>query len=259
MCSSDLDSPFLVVVVVSTVFAAGCGFVGALGPRSALVGTVALVTLTIFAGIPEVSSGFIPNALLIGLGGLVQTLVTVVPPLLRDPGLIRKPQDLGPVVPRLREHLISRDPFAQHAVRLAVAILAATSVALIWHTPHSYWIPMTVAWILKPDRHGTVDKVIGRVAGTIIGLLAIAVAVDVLHMGYVGMLVSVAVGCMLTLMFVWANYALAVMGVTILVAALFAPAFASSVGTTLWLRVLDTLIAGALALGASFAWRRRAQ
>ena len=57
----------------------------------------------------------------------------------------------------------------------------------------------------------------------------------------------------------WANYALAVMGVTILVAALFAPAFASSVGTTLWLRVLDTLIAGAIALGASYAWRRRAQ
>lgn len=250
------DTPWL-TLGVSVVVAAVCGFVGALGPRTALIGTLALVTMTIFAGIPEISSGFIPNALLIGLGGLAQTAVTCVPPLLRDPRLVHKPEDFGPVLPRLRAHLSASDPFARHAIRLALAILLSTAIALTWRTPHSYWIPMTVAWITKPDRHGTVDKVVGRVVGTCLGLLLIAFAVDVLGMGRVGMFLSVAVGSMLCLMFVWANYAIAVMGVTILVAALFAPAFAASVSSTLWLRVLDTLIAGAIALLVSIGWRAR--
>jgi hypothetical protein len=47
--------------------------------------------------------------------------------------------------------------------------------------------------------------------------------------------------------------------VTILVAALFAPAFSDAVTATIWMRVLDTLIAGAITLLASFVWRGPSQ
>lgn len=248
------DTPVL-ILIVSVIFAAACGFAGALGQRAALAGTLALVTLTIFAGLPEHAPALIPNALLIGLGGVVQTAVTCLPPLIRRPSDRFAVADAESVVTRLRSALNPQDPFARHAVRLALAILVSTAISLVWQTPHSYWIPMTVAWIAKPDQNGTIDKVLGRIAGTIIGLLLVAVAIDVLHLGDVAMLLSVVVGSVLVLSFVWANYALAVTGVTIFVAALFAPVFDAAVGSTIWLRVLDTLIAGAITVLASFVWK----
>lgn len=250
------DTPML-VLAVSVVIAAACGFAGVLGQRAALAGTLTLVTLTIFAGIPEIGNGFIPNALLIGLGGIVQTAVTCIPPLLFRRESLRKTQDFGAVLPRLRAGMTWSNPFARHSVRLAIALLISTGISVTWTSSHSYWIPMTVAWIAKPDQSGTIDKVLGRIAGTILGLLLVTFAVGGLGMGDIGELLSVVVGSMIVLMFVWANYALAVMGVTILVAALFAPAFADSIGSTVWLRIFDTLLAGAITLLVSFLWKVR--
>lgn len=242
------------IVAMSVVVAALAGLACGIGPRAALIGTVSLVTFTVFAGIPELPSELIPNAALIGLGGIVQTAVTCVPPLLRNPSLVHKPEDRGPVFPRLRTCLHPSDPFVRHALRLALAIGVATAIAQSWHTAHSYWIPMTVAWISKPDVHGTIDKVAGRIVGTLLGLAVVGIAFDVLHLGHVAMILSVAVGCLVTLAFVWANYAVAVMGVTILVGALLAPAFAEALGPTIGLRFLDTLIAAVITVLVSFLW-----
>jgi len=39
---------------------------------------------------------------------------------------------------------------------------------------HQYWIPMTVAWISKPDSTGTRVRVAQRVGGTALAVLVMA-------------------------------------------------------------------------------------
>lgn len=250
------DWPVL-IVAVSCAFAAICGFAGAIGMRASLIGTLALVVLTVFAGTPQVPWDLVPNALLIGLGGVVQTAVTCLPPLIRMPSLIHKPQDDGNVFLRLRMHLHSADPFLRHAVRLALAIGIATILSLMWHRAHAYWIPMTVAWVAKPDQNGTATRVVARIAGTLLGLILVGLVVDQLGISDPGIIITVGVGSMMALAFIWANYAIAVAGVTILVIALFSPAFAGDAGPTLWDRAVDTVVAGIITVLVSFVWPAR--
>jgi uncharacterized membrane protein YccC len=253
--TGDAVSDFRIILFVASAAAALlAGFAGAIGTRASLIGVLSLVVFTIFAGTPEVPWEFVPNALLMGLGGVVQTAVTCIPPLIRNRQLIHKPDDAGFVLPRMREHLHAKDPFVRHAVRLAIAILAATVIEFVIQHPHAYWIPMTVAWVARPDHNGTVSKVAARMIGTLIGLVLVAATIWAFGWSEVGIVLIIGGGSMLALAFIWANYAIAVAGVTTFVIALFS-LIGDPVRATLPIRALDTFIAGVITVAASYIWR----
>ena len=58
----------------------------------------------------------------------------------------------------------------RHAIRLAVCVALAAAVgrAVSWH--RTYWLPMTVAIVLKPDFTATFSRGVLRVTGTLTGL-----------------------------------------------------------------------------------------
>ncbi len=65
--------------------------------------------------------------------------------------------------------------YRAHAVRLAIAYAAATVVAMLvapWF-PNLVATPLTVALLLRPDLAGTEVKVVGRIVGTTLGLVAV--------------------------------------------------------------------------------------
>jgi uncharacterized membrane protein YccC len=95
--------------------------------------------------------------------------------------------------------------------------------------------------------------VLARIAGTVVGVFVVAAVVDGLNLGNVGVIVVVGLGSVIALMFIWAEYAIAVGGVTIFVIALFS-LVGAPVSSTVWLRIIDTLIAGAITIAASFIW-----
>ena len=144
----------------------------------------------------------------------------------------------------------------RHGFRLAVAISIATVVASAGSRPNQYWIPMTVAWMTRPDAGGTVTRVVGRIIGTVGGVLVALVLIDVLGMrpnGYLLALIAGA-GALLALIFIWAEYPLAVVGVTLFVIALLT-LLGESADQSAGLRVVDTLIAGLITVACSFLWR----
>ena len=244
------DWPIL-IVVFSLVAALLAGFAGAIGMRAALIGTLALVVFAIFAGTPEVPWNWLPTALVMGLGGFIQTAVTCLPPLVRNPGLVRKPDDAGSVLPRLKAHLNPADPFFRHAVRLSLAFGFGTVFAMLVNHPHSYWIPMTIAWVARPDQEGTTTRVVARILGTMVGLVLVALAVDEVSASAGWVVLVVTLGGALALAFIWANYAIAVVGVTVFVIALF-ELIGVPVNSALPIRLLDTVIAGVITVAASF-------
>jgi uncharacterized membrane protein YccC len=120
---------------------------------------------------------------------------------------------------RLRQHLVLTDGVFEHAMRLSVAFGVATLVAVAVAAEHSYWLPMTVAWVTKPDLAGTVNRVAMRVVGTIAGLLIFGGIATVTTNPYVLAIVA-ALAAYLLVAYIWANYPIAVVGVTVFVIAL---------------------------------------
>lgn len=242
-------------VLASGVVALGCGIAGVAGPRAALGGVLTLVTFTIFLGAPQLPAAALDNALLAGLGGLVITIVTVAPTVLREPRARLASQVAVPGLwSRIRPQLRLDNPFIRHGIRLSVVIMVATVMAEMSGVEHAYWLPMTIAWVTKPDADGTVGRVAGRLLGTLAGLAVCWALLIMLHVsGYVAAgLCAVAAG--LVIGYIAANYAIAVAAITVLVVVLFSIE-GDPVSSAIDVRLVATVLAAMMTIGASYIWR----
>ncbi|MFM1918341.1 MAG: hypothetical protein RJB01_1856 [Actinomycetota bacterium] len=241
---STVSDHIVAAIAISIPFAFIAGAVGYRGPRAAVAGLLSLVVLTIYSGTPVPLYDAFTNSALMGLGGLAQVAVAVIASIAlgrhRIPTTREQP-------PPWRSLLTVKRNFLIHGVRLAVVIGVATAIseAITW--PHQYWLPMTVAWMSKPDRDGTVVRVIHRVAGTILGVIIIAGVDYVFSPGLWGFFAMSMIGASIAVSFIWVHYASAVVGVTIWVIGLFA-LLSDPVAESLILRIVLTLGAAALVI-----------
>jgi uncharacterized membrane protein YccC len=158
---------------------------------------------------------------------------------------------------RLRAHLRWKDPFLRHAVRLSIVFGIAVAMTYLLRLPHVYWIPMTVAWVSRPDMSGTVSRIASRIAGTVVGVLICYLLLEVVGIRspwLLGGLVLAATWISLT--FLWSNYAVAVAGITTLVLTLFVSA-GDDPGEDVTLRAALTILAGVMVLAAALIWPTR--
>lgn len=230
-----------------------CGFVGAAGPRAALAGVLTLVMFIIFSGGPDSERLVLVSTLLVGLGGVVMTAVTVLPHLLERETRQLHIAPEASLRERLRGSWSLDNNFVRHGVRLAIVVTAATIASDITTYPHDYWLPMTIAWVTKPDVNGTATKIIARIAGTIVGVLITVLAVDLIGMSPEGIAFAVGVAALVAVAFLQANYAIAVAGITFIVIGLFT-FDGDPVGSTIVLRIVLTILAGVLAFAGFFIW-----
>ena len=131
--------------------------------------------------------------------------------------IVSPPRTSEPVIPRLRAHLHWSDAVSEHALRLTIAFGGATLASVIIDVPHAYWLPLTVAWIAKPDLANTVSRVTMRIAGTMVGLILVsAILVIAGELPGEAIILTVTVGFTgaLVLAYLNANYPLAVIGIT---------------------------------------------
>ena len=236
------------------IVAAACGFAGAIGPRAMLVGVLALVVFAIYAGSPDTGKGAIEAGALVGLGGLIQMAALLAPVLVRNRGLLRgREEDLPSIRTRLMSHAQQRDDFARHGVRLAIAMTIATAIGHVSGWPHQYWIPMTVAWLSRPDTSGMSTRVLSRVAGTLIGTMVAIAIIDGLHVSGYGLAVVVGLGSLVLLVYIAADYTIAVIGITVVVLSLFSLA-GETIGATAPSRIASTIVAAIIVVAVSAAW-----
>ncbi len=244
-------------LLVVAVLAAGCGFVGVTGPRSAVIGVLTLVVYAVFVGTPDSHLTALETGALVALGAMVQVVVVVTPVLITNPRAFRGAEvHLGSLRSRLMQHLNTDDDFFRHGVRLALAMAVASLVGHASGLPHQYWIPMTVAWISRPDRSGTTERVLSRVLGTLAGVALSIIIIEGLDVQPYGIAVLVGIGSFVMLAFIWANYSIAVVGITLMMIALFT-LVGDPVGSTALSRAFATLIAGVIAMLAALTWPAR--
>ncbi len=153
----------------------------------------------------------------------------------------------------LRANLTMRSAAFRHALRLAVCVGVGDALGRSFDWQRSYWIPMTIAIILKPDFLSTFSRGVLRLAGTFFGLI---VATVLYHLLPPGTLTDVVFVGAFTLMLRWvgpANYGVFVVAVSGLVVALIANS-GTPPRQVIPLRALNTLIGGSLALLAYAVW-----
>ncbi len=230
-----------------------CGLIGVASIPAMTTGVLTLVIFTIFSGSPIDLFEWKANTVLMLLGGCI--MITAVAVEFGVRFLIKRIPDTDDKSygesfwERSRVHFHWTDPFILHSIRLPIVIIIATTLEELLTFPHSYWIPMTVAWISKPDLDGTVDKVTRRVVGTLFGVVFAGTLIATTPYSSVFALIMVGIASYLVLAFLTPNYAVTTAGITVFVFFLFRIVGFPMAGS-ITARVLSTLIAAALVLTA---------
>lgn len=141
----------------------------------------------------------------------------------------------------------------RHAVRSAVALSLALALSRLLKLPHGYWLPMTVAIVLRPDFAATFNFGLLRVVGTVLGLLLTTALLRVIpdqpwaHLALMGGL------CMAFRYLATAHYGIAVAALTGTVVVLLSFEGVDP-GVAVLDRVINTALGSGLALLAYVLW-----
>jgi uncharacterized membrane protein YccC len=135
----------------------------------------------------------------------------------RNPPWLR----LTGVLATLRANLSLQSAACRHAIRLAVCIAAGDALGRSLGFHRAYWLPMTIAIVLKPDFTATFSRGLLRLTGTFLGL-ALSTALFHVLPNVFGIKVAVFAALMFVLRaFGGANYGIFVTAVTALIVVLF--------------------------------------
>jgi uncharacterized membrane protein YccC len=153
----------------------------------------------------------------------------------------------------LRANLDLRSAVCRHAIRMSLTVAAAEWIerGIGWH--RAYWLPMTVAVVLKPDFTSTFSRGVLRLLGTLFGLLLATSLFVLLPSSAVTQMLVVGVFTFFLRYWGPANYGIFSMSVSGLVVFLIA-ALGSPPGETVAARAVNTLAGGLLALVAYAIW-----
>ena len=141
----------------------------------------------------------------------------------------------------------------RHAVRLSLCVGLGDLLARMSHWQRSYWLPMTVAIVLKPDFSATFSRGLLRLAGTFVGLLLATALFHLLPLSHVMDVVLIAVTAFVLRCYGPANYGILVIAISALVVILFAMTGIAP-NEVIATRGLHTLAGGLLAVAAYAVW-----
>ncbi len=171
---------------------------------------------------------------------------------LRLPRAIRPQSFLSMLV----ASLTPRSAAFRHALRTAACLTLALWLGRVLDLSHGYWIPMTVAIVLRADYGATFSYGLLRVAGTVVGLLLTTAVLHFLPAGPWAALAVMAVLCAAYRYFGTVHYGIAVTAVTGMVVLLLAMA-GEPPGPTMVARLIATVIGSIMALAAYGLWPTR--
>ena len=140
-------------------------------------------------------------------------------------------------------------PVFRHALRVAVVAALGETVGLQLPFGHGYWAPLTAVMVMRPDFSQTYSRGVGRIAGTVLGVLVASVVLLVAGPGTwvcAALAVVCIAGAYTTMRTGYAVMSACVTGYVVFLLAMDG----SGVFSTGEQRVGQTLLGGALALAA---------
>ncbi|WP_051824481.1 FUSC family protein [Kitasatospora aureofaciens] len=146
---------------------------------------------------------------------------------------------------RLRAGLLS-GPSVRYGLRVALCIAAGSVVTANFPLSKSYWVPMTIAFVLKPDLGSVFLRAVSRAVGTLLGVAVTAALLSLTTEQWA--LTAVAALCVALLPYATAaHYGLNTLVMTPMALVLLQLGGQSS-AAEFWPRVLDSVLASAVVL-----------
>ncbi|MFN7995778.1 MAG: FUSC family protein [Bryobacteraceae bacterium] len=159
----------------------------------------------------------------------------------------------GGTLATLRANLNLESAAFRHAVRLSICVALSEAIGRGLELRRSYWMPMTIAIVLKPDFGSTFTRGVLRLAGTAIGLVLSTAIVHFLPAR--GFVQVAGIGALAYILRCWgpANYGLFATAVTGLVVLLVAMTGVSP-KEVIAARGLNTALGGIISFLAYWIW-----
>ncbi|MFF2141809.1 FUSC family protein [Kitasatospora sp. NPDC058190] len=146
---------------------------------------------------------------------------------------------------RLRSKLLSR-PSVRYGLRVALCIAVGAAVTANYPLSKSYWVPMTIAFVLKPDLGSVFLRAVSRAIGTVLGVVVTAALLSLTTEKWA--LTAMAALCVALLPYATAaHYGLNTVVMTPMALVLLQLGGQSG-AAEFWPRVLDTVLASAVVL-----------
>ncbi|SDL67870.1 YccS family putative transporter [Pseudomonas indica] len=161
--------------------------------------------------------------------------------------LDRYPRSLREAIERIRLQLTPTSLLFRHALRMAVALATGYGVLHLIHPTQGYWILLTTVFVCQPNYGATRIKLVQRISGTMLGLVAGWALFELFPSPLVQSLIAVVAGVVFFATRT-TGYTLATAAITLLVLFCF-----NQVGDgygLIWPRLVDTLL-GSLIAGAA--------
>jgi hypothetical protein len=150
------------------------GYCFSVSLRLAIVGLSVTLGMLIAQGLFLPASDALPALLWGTVGGLTQTVWSLIVWAAedKDGDAPEKAWDGHAALAALRSNLTLRSASARHGIRFGGALAAGVAAYLVlgFHQ-HGYWIPLTILFVMRPDREETDKRLILRALGTALGLL----------------------------------------------------------------------------------------
>ncbi len=159
------------------------------------------------------------------------------------------PHTLREMGARLVQQLTPGSVLFRHGLRMAIALLVGYAIMQSIHADNGYWILLTTAFVCRPNYGATRLRLVQRIAGTLIGLVATWALMQLFAGTEVQLLLALA-GALVFFITRTDRYMLATAGITVM--ALFCFNLLGDGFVLIWPRLIDTLIGCAIAAAASF-------
>ncbi|HYJ22067.1 MAG TPA: FUSC family protein [Solirubrobacterales bacterium] len=163
-----------VAVLAMGLVGAAAGYCFSVSLRLAITGLSVSLALMIGQGLFLEPGDAAPALLYATLGGLSQAVWSLLVWLVAD----RAAEDEASgwsthaALAALRSNLTLRSAAARHAIRFGLAL--AAGVALYWllgMKVHGFWIPLTILFVMRPERDETYHRLALRALGTVLGIV----------------------------------------------------------------------------------------
>jgi hypothetical protein len=231
-------------VLTMALVGAAAGYCFSYSLRLAIYGLVAALTLLVSQGLFLEVEDALPALLWGTVGGLGQVLWSLIVWVMVDRCRRREPSgwDGAAVRAAFSSNFTLASETCRHALRFGASLAVGVAIYRAFDMDnHGFWIPLTILFVMRPDRDETYLRVVLRAIGTVLGLIIATAIFETLGFSNAVVVVVLTVATALALGLLTVQYALFTASITVYVVVL-----TDALGEPTWeadkLRLIGTVI-----------------
>ncbi|HEX5713384.1 MAG TPA: FUSC family protein [Solirubrobacterales bacterium] len=243
-------------VLTMALVGAAAGYLFSYSLRLAIFGLVGALTLLVSQGLFLPVDDTLPALLWGTVGGLTQVLWSLIVWVVADRCRRGDPSgwDREAVAAALRSNLSLESEAFRHAFRFGASLAVGVAIYRAFDMDnHGFWIPLTILFVMRPDRDETYLRTVLRAAGTVLGLILATLIFETVGYSDAVVVVVLTVATALTLGLLTVQYALFTAAITVYVVVL-----TDALGEPTWeadkLRLIGTAVGLLITFLAFVVW-----